>query len=306
MKTTPGENAESKGPDVGNLTKLPVLAGAGGADKPPSPLAASVTAGPPSFDIHAVMDEYNASNRERERTFKHVNDGTEQVVRAGKEAARLNGVAKDAAITHDEIQSRNPSWNQSLPLESLGLIAIAGVDATASYFAAEDLGDSQTTTLMFTGLFLAFLVGGVIWLARFHRYKQPKHKKALAALMTAFILTLGYLRYDYLVTTSSARYPLVGAGVLTVITAASVIAGYFAWRRRESLEIFNARTRADQTASQAEQAAEEAVKEATERDILVQSYMHGMRPFLQRKATETNSDPMEMEAATRRYLTTLA
>ncbi len=286
MRTTPWENAESNGPVVGE--------------------AASDTAGPPSFDIHALMEEYNGSNRERERTFKHANSGTEQVDRAQKEADRLNGVANATAITHEEIQSRNPSWNQSLPLEGLGLIAIAGVDATASYFAAEDLGDSQTTTLMFTGLFLAFLVGGVIWLARFDRHKQPKSRKALAALMAAFILTLGYLRYDYLVTTSSARYPLVGAGILTVITAAAVIAGYFAWRRRESLKIFTARMRAEQTASQAEQAAAEVVKEKGDRDTLVQSYLHGMRPFLQRKAKETGGDPVAMETDIRRYLTTLA
>jgi hypothetical protein len=302
VKTT----TESKDPDVGSLHTLPALAGAGGAAEPPSPRAVGATAEPPSFDEHALMDEHNASNRERERTFKQANDGTEQVVRAEREAVRTRDVASDTATTYDAIQSRNPSWNESLSLEVQGLIAIAGVDATASYFAAEDLGDSQTATLMFTGLFLAFLVGGVIWLARFHRHKQPRPKNALLTLMAAFVLTLGYLRYDYLVTTSSARYPLVGAGILTLITAASVMAGYFAWRRRESLEIFKARRRAKQADRQAEQAEEKVAREKNRRDILVQSYLHGMRGFLQKKAKESNSDPMDMEAAIRRYLTTLA
>lgn len=270
------------------------------AGGPPSPPGGPP--GPPPIDIHALLQEYNASNVERGRAYRLIDAASHKIEANKTEAEQLKNAAGVAATSHGVIQGRHPEWNQSLPLECLGLIVIAAVDALASYFAAEDLGESQIATLMFTRLFLAALIGGVIFLAGFHRHKQPKRWKALAVALAAFILFLGYLRYDYLDTTSSARYPLVGAIILTAITAGALIAGYLAWRRRESLEIFKARYRAEQAARKAKQAAEEVAKARAERDSLVGAYLSDMALLIQDKAVESRTNPAKIKGDIREFL----
>ena len=148
----------------------------------------------------------------------------------------------------------------------------------ACYFAAEALGASQDSTLVWTVLFLAVLASGEVALD-FYRDRNLRAWQILVFTTSAFVALLGVLRFWFLATVGADGLvpAFTGAALFTAATAGFLALGYRALRAAETPQAWRAR-RAAHAARQAARTAQAAAeRDARERDRLIDAYLSHVR-----------------------------
>lgn len=252
-------------------------------------------------DVAGDIRDFNESNQTHEELWSRARQWNDIVrhSRDEEEAARQGAAA--ARESHLAVQAEHPRRRASL-LRQLIIAALSvALDGVACWFAAQALGNGQTETLLWSGLFLAVLAGGEVALDHYGD-RNRKTWRVLAAGLAVFVLGLGVLRFQYLATvgTDGGIAALVGALLFTAATSVFVLAGYRALRAAETIPAWKSRCRARRAARAVEAAVAAVANCVRERDRLIDAYVSRIRTYLLRKCT--SSQLPVLEAAIRAHL----
>jgi hypothetical protein len=256
--------------------------------------------GPP-IDVTPLIRQVNASNEAGEDLYLRTRQAADVAERSRQDAVQAAVMANSAKVAHQIIQAEYPQRRAPLRQQRGYALLTVIVDGVACYFAAEALGGSQDTTLVWTVLFLAVLAVGETGLD-FYRDRHQRAWYAVAYVIAAFIGALGALRFWFLATTigASGLIPAaLGAALLTAVTAGFLLVGYRALRMAETAQAFRAR-RAAQAAAQAALAARMAANaNIRDRERLIDAYLGQVRRYALELHT---AEQQSVEKAVRRHL----
>jgi len=255
--------------------------------------------GPP-FDVTPLIRQVNGSNPAAADLYLRTRHQADIAGRSVQDAGQAAVMADSAKVAHQIVQAEEPQRRAPRPRQRGYAILTVAVDGVACYFAAEALGASQYSTLVWTALFLAVLAVGEIGLD-FYRDRHQGAWHAVAYMLGAFVAGLGVLRFWFLATVgASGLIPAaLGALLFTAVTAGFLLVGYRALRMAETPSAFRAR-RAAETAAQAALSAHMAARtNIRERDRLFDAYLGQVR----RHALELyTAEQQAVEKAVRRHL----
>lgn len=257
-----------------------------GPPAPPNPpIPPGLRRGPPDPpeppDVGLLIRNFNAQNRQHEDLWTRVLHAVDAVRDADKDKREAEALANQVSLAYSAIQAEDPERraNRTRQLAIAGLTVM--LDAVASYFAAQALGNDQLQTDAWTALFLAVLGGGEVAL---DHYKDRNRRvwRAVVAGLVGFVAGLGVLRYSYLITAGadSPLAALVGAALFTAATGVFVAAGYWALRRAETSQTARARRQARRAEKVARAAREQLARRLRDRDRLIDAYVVRLKACL--------------------------
>jgi hypothetical protein len=255
--------------------------------------------GPP-VDVTPLIRQVNASNEANEDLYLRTRQAADVTGRSNQAAEQAGIAAATAKSAHRTIQSEHPQRRAPLPRQRFYALLAVTLDGVACYFAAQALGGSQDTTIVWTVLFLAVLAVGEIALD-FYRDRHHRAWRTLAAILAAFVGVLGVLRFWFLATVgASGLIPAaLGAALFTVVTAGFLLVGYRALRLAETPQTYRARRRARIAAQAAQDARVDANRNTRDRERLIDAYLVQVR----RQALELfTAEQQSVEKAVRRHL----
>jgi len=250
-------------------------------------------------DIADVIRELNESEA-LEDQYLRAREAADRTAHADEAAKQAATIARQAKVTHQAIQAEQQR-QAPLPRQLMLALVTVALDAVASYFAAQALDGSQTSTLVWTVLFLAVLAGGEVGLD-VYKDRRPRAFYTLVGFLGVFILLLGVLRFMFLATVGSNDpvAAIAGAGLFTAATAVFVFLGYRALRAAETPQAWRARRRARAAYRVAQAARESADRDAMNRDRLIDAYLRQIRRVALRTCPAERV--LSMEAAAREHL----
>ena len=256
--------------------------------------------GPP-IDVTPLIRQVNAFNEAIEDLYLRTRQ-TADIARRSDQAAKQAAVVADTAkIAHRTIQAEHLQRLAPLPRQRIYALITVGLDGVACYFAAQALGGSQDTTIVWTVLFLAVLAVGEVALD-FYRDRHRRAWRTVVTVLAAFIGALGALRFWFLATigTSGLIPAALGAGLFTAVTAGFLFVGYRALRLAETPRAFRARRWARTSAQGAQAARADADRNRHDRERLIDAYLVQVR----RRAFELCPAEQQsaVEKAVRRHL----
>jgi len=255
--------------------------------------------GPP-VDVTPLIRQVNAYNEAVEDLYLRTRQQADIAERSNQAAAQASVVSETAKVAHRIIQAEYPQRRAPLPRQRCYALMTVALDGVACYFAAQALGGSQDSTMVWTVLFLAVLAAGEMALD-FYRDRHQRAWRAVASVLAAFVGALGALRFWFLaVVGDSGLIPAgLGAALFTAVTAGFLLVGYRALRLAETPQAFRARRWA-RTAAQAALAARvDANRNTRDRDRLIDAYLVQVR----RHALELfTAEQQSVERAVRRHL----
>ena len=264
-----------------------------------SAMTAITKTGP--INVAVLIRDINASNVAVEDQCLRACQAADIAGHSARAAELSATAAMSATATYQTVQAERPRRRAPLPRQVIFALLTVALDGVACYFAAQALGGSQGTTLLWTGLFLAVLAGGEVALD-FYRDRNLRGWRALAILSGVFITTLGTLRFWFLATAGSGSLvpALVEAGLFTAATAGFLFLGYRALQAAETPQAWRARRQARRAQQTAQAARAAADRDARERDRLILAYLGHVRRLV------LNTCPPEwqqaMESAIRTHL----
>ena len=192
-------------------------------------------------DIADLIRELNESNEAVEDQYLRVREAGDLAVRSEVGARQATAAARQARVAYEALQAEQPHRRAPLPRQLLLALLTVGLDGLACYFAAQALDGNQGATLVWTLLFLAVLGGGE---AALDYYKDRHHRVwyLLVIFLSAFVLTLGVLRFTYLATIGAGGglAAIAGAALFTAATAGFLFLGYRALRAAETPQAWRA------------------------------------------------------------------
>jgi hypothetical protein len=236
-------------------------------------------------DAAEVVRHFNAENRAHLQLWRRVLQATDAVTSAAASVRAAAAGSADAEAAYQVAQAEHPDRTAPRPRQ-LALVAIAlALDGLACNFAAQALGESGRSTLLWTGYFLAVLAAGEVGLDLYRRHRVAW--RLLAGSLAGFVAMLGALRYWYLftVTTQAAGPALLGAGLFTVATASFLALGYRALRPAETAATWRARRRVNARERDAGRARAAADRAVAARDQLANAYLSVLRARLLESCT---------------------
>jgi hypothetical protein len=242
-----------------------------------------------------LVRQFNRTHPAREELYVEAKAAGDALDLAKQDAAEARTQLSGCQVAYASCVAQDPSRQAPLPRQVALTACAAAIDALPIYVAAESLGDDATTTLLWAGLFLLFLVGGEIALDRFSRRGSRRGVQLTAWLLGGFIGALGLLRLRFLWTVAGGWLtPIVGALLLSGVTTAFVLAGYWLLRSAESLPTFRAR-RALRLARREQGAAQARWTHCCRRlERKSRAYLSVIRTFLlERASNEASADAME-------------
>ena len=255
----------------------------------------------PETDVAELIRSVNATNNAVEDQCLRTRRAADAAIRSARVAEDAEAAAEAARVAHQTIQAERPRRRSPLPRQVILAAWTIALDGVACYFAAQALGGSQDSTLVWTVLFLAALAGGEVALD-YYRDRNQRVWRALAISIGAFVSLLGSLRFWFLATIENGGLvpAFAGAGLFTVATAGFLALGYRALRAAETPQAWHARreARAARHAARAAQAA--ADRDVRERDRLIDAYLGHVRKVVLR--TCAVEQQLAMESAVRRHL----
>lgn len=255
--------------------------------------------GPP-VDVTPLILQVNASNEAVEDLYLRTRQAADITGRSQRAAGQAAVVADTAKIAHRIIQAEHPQRRAPLPRQRLYALLTVILDGIACYFAAQALGGSQDTTIVWTALFLAVLAVGEVALD-FYRDRYQRAWRTVVVILATFVGALGALRFWFLATigTDGLLPAALGAALFTAVTAGFLFVGYRALRLAETPQAFRAR-RWMRTATQTARAARaDAERNIYDRDRLIDAYLVQVR----RRALEMGiAGQQSVERAVRRHL----
>jgi hypothetical protein len=255
--------------------------------------------GPP-VDVTALIRQVNASNEAVEDLYLRTRQAADIAERSNQAAKQATVVAETAKVSHRIIQAEYPHRRAPLLRQRFYALVTVALDGVACYFAAQALGGSQDTTIVWAFLFLAVLAVGEMALD-FYRDRHQRAWRTVASVLAIFVGALGALRFWFLVTVGvSGLIPAaLGAALFTAATTGFLLVGYRVLRLAETPQAFRARRWA-RTAAQAAQAARvEANRNTCDRERLIDAYLVQVR----RQAVKLRTSGHQfVEKAVRRHL----
>jgi len=253
------------------------------------------------MDETDVVREVNASNEEIENQYLRARQAADVANRSEATATLASSVAHDAEVSHQAVQAERPRQHAPLPRQVTAATGTVALDGVACFFAAEALGGSQDSTLIWTFLFLVALGGGEAALD-FYRDRDERAWRTLAVLIAAFITLLGILRFWFLLAISGGSLitALAGAGLFTGATAAFLCLGYRFLRAAETPQAWRARRKACRARRASRIARTAARRDAKERDRFIDAYMVHVRRLIHRSCPVAQH--LALETAIREHL----
>jgi hypothetical protein len=236
---------------------------------------------PPPIDPAVLIRDVNATNEAVEDQCLRACHAADIAVQSAHVADLADASAHSAMVAYRTIQAERPRRRGSLPRQVILAMLTVVMDGVACYFAAQTLGGSQDTTLLWTGFFLAVLTVGEVALD-FYRDRNLRTWRIVAFLAGGFVAGLGMLRFWFLATvdTSGLVPAVVGAFLFTAATAGFLGLGYRALRAAETPQAWRARRAARKAWLAARAARAAADRDARERDRLISAYLGHVRKLV--------------------------
>ena len=253
------------------------------------------------LDVANLIRQVNESNEAVKDQCLRAWHAADIARRSGQTARLAAATAQAAKIAHRTLQAEHPRRRAPLPRQLLLALGTVASDGVACYFAAQALDGSQDTTIVWTALFLAVLAGGEAALD-FYRDRHWGAWRAVLAVVGAFVLGLGVLRFWYLATIGAGGVvpAVAGAALFTGVTAGFLFLGYRALRAAEMPQTWRARRWARAAARTAQATRADADRDERDRDRLIDAYLVEVRRLVLR--TCTVQQQYFMEAAVRGHL----
>jgi hypothetical protein len=232
-------------------------------------------------DAVEAIREFNAANTEHQSLWMRSRRAADAVRHASTDKSRAWEIAHDAQQAHVAVVAEYPHRHAPLLRQAIFAALITALDAVACWFAAQALGNGQTETLLWTGLFLAVLAGGEVALDHYSDRNRKAWRLVLAGL-GSFIGGLGVLRFLYLATVGAVDVgaAVVGAALFTATTAGFVVLGYRALRAAETFAAWRARRLALRAAQEAKAASDRLARSVADRNRLIDAYLSLIRVSL--------------------------
>lgn len=252
-------------------------------------------------DGASVIRKVNASSETVENQCLRARHAADIARRSAQTADVAEEAARAAQIDYRTHQAEHPRRIASLPRQLLLALVTVAADGVACFFAAQALNGSQDTTIVWTVLFLAVLAGGDVALD-IYRDRHWTAWRAVLAILGAFVLGLGILRFWYLATIGVGGLipATVGAVLFTAVTAGFLFLGYRALRAAETPQAWRARRRWQAALRIAQGSRTDAARDERERDRLIDAYLAEVRRLVQR--TYSLQQQHFTEAAVRDHL----
>ena len=114
----------------------------------------------PETDVAELIRSVNATNNAVEDQCLRTRRAADAAIRSARVAEDAEAAAEAARVAHQTIQAERPRRRSPLPRQVILAAWTIALDGVACYFAAQALGGSQDSTLVWTVLFLAALAGG--------------------------------------------------------------------------------------------------------------------------------------------------
>lgn len=233
--------------------------------------------------VMAEICAFNAGNEAHEDLWARARQAADLGSQAIAQAEKADRARRAADSAYKTVQAENPDRRAPRARQWLIAAGTLALDAVACVFAAEALNGSTDETYLWAGLFLAVLGAGELALD----HCRETHRIAwrwIAGILSAFIVLLGVLRFDFLDTVGSAGRLAapVGAVAFTLATAGFVVAGYRALCVAETREAARARRAWRDCVATAAAARRAAGKHIGHRDRLAGAYLTRIRPGLVR------------------------
>ena len=256
---------------------------------------------PPPIDPAVLIRDVNATNEAVEDQCLRACHAADVAAQSAHVADLAETSADSATVAHRTIQAERPRRRASLPGQVILAMLTVGMDGVACYFAAQTLGDSQDTTLIWTGFFLAVLTAGEVALD-FYRDRNLRTWRVVAFLTGGFVAGLGMLRFWFLaaIDTTGLVPAVVGAFLFTAATAGFLGLGYRALRAAETPQAWRARRAARKAWLAARAARAAADRDARERDRLISAYLGHVRKLVLK--TYAIDVQVALESAVRSHL----
>jgi hypothetical protein len=232
----------------------------------------------PPVDVTALIRNFNASNEAVQDLYTRARRVADAATRSSQAADLATITAETAKIAYQTIKAEDPQRRAPLPRQRCYAALTVALDGVACYFAAQALGGSQDTTLVWTVLFLAILATGEVALD-FYQDRDLRAWRTVLAVLSIFIAGLGALRFWFLVVigTDGLIPAALGAGLFTAVTAGFLFVGYRALRMAETPQAFRARRWARSTAQTMQAARTNAERDRRDRDRLIDAYIAQVR-----------------------------
>ena len=231
--------------------------------------------------VMAEIRDFNADNEAHEDLWARTRQAADLVSQSAAEADRAEHARRAAELAYKAVQAEHPDRQARRPRQWLIAVGALALDAVACVFAAEALGGSMPETLLWAALFLALL--GVGELALDH-YRETHRTvwRWIVAILSAFIVLLGVLRFSFLATVGSVGElaALTGATLFTLATAGFVIAGYRALCLAETSQTWRARRAWRDSVAAAAAARRVLDQQVALRDRLAGAYLTRIRSRL--------------------------
>lgn len=233
--------------------------------------------GPP-VDVTALIRNFNASNEAVQDLYMRTRQEADAAKRSSQTADLATITAQTAKIAYQTIKAEDLQRRAPLLRQRCYAALTVALDGVACYFAAQALGGSQDTTLVWTVLFLAILATGEVALD-FYQDRDWRAWRTILTVLIIFIAGLGALRFWFLavIGTDGLIPAALGAALFTAVTAGFLFVGYRALRMAETPQAFRARRWACSTVQAMQAARTNAERDLRDRDRLVDAYLAQIR-----------------------------
>ena len=226
---------------------------------------------------------FNGGNDERLARYQEAIDGTRDAAHAenGLKAAESRLTQATQVLRAAEVAVTDRRRRSTLV--GMWLLVVLGLvlDASACWLAAQVFDGDRTSTLIVTALLLAFLMGGEGALDLLSRRGSTRLWRGTLLVVALFVLALGLLRYQYLVTVNGDQLSaLLGAALLTAITGGLVALGYLALRHAEPLSVHRCKREVARSRRASSAAKRRCDREIVTRDRRHDAYLSILRPDL--------------------------
>jgi hypothetical protein len=255
-----------------------------------------------------LIREFNGGNDERMARYSEAIDATRDAAHADRERWAAETRLIDAGHILRATEVSVADRRRRAPLLVMWALVALGVilDSTACWLAAQVFDGDRASTFFVTALLLAFLIGGEGALDLFSRRGSTRLWRGSLGVVALFVIALGLLRYQYLITVNGDRVSaLLGAGLLTAVTGALVALGYLALRHAEPVAVYRRKKELRRARRAAGGARRRAERESANRDRRHDAYLSILRPELL-SAASNQQQVDELDRSIRSHLRWIA
>ena len=214
----------------------------------------------PETDVAELIRNVNATNNAVEDQCLRTRQAADAAIRSARAAEEAEAAAEPPGSRTRPSRPNAPGGARPCRGRSPLRPGTVALDGVACYFAAQALGGSQDSTLVWTVLFLAVLASGEVALD-FYRDRNLRAWQILAFITSAFVACSAFSGSGSSPPSEPTAWSpaFTGAALFTAATAGFLALGYRALRAAETPQAWRAR-RAAHAARQAARTAQAAAE----------------------------------------------